>query len=139
MRVHPPRLLFPVSRVMREFEEPVEQAYLTRTEVEMELARLALLVMRAAPETFEDLGARGRAPRPEAELPAEVASRLLSRTRPEHRVFVESRLLELARCLAGVRTDGMHEWLDLTINLPGPPRRQERIAPRYAPERRSRR
>lgn len=107
---------------MREFEEPGEQAYLSRSEVEMELARLALAVMRAAPDTFEDLGANSRQTRSEEDLPAELASRLLSRTRPEHRPFVESRLLELARCLAGIRTDAIHEWLNLRIDVPEPSR-----------------
>lgn len=114
--------LFPVPKLMREIEEPGEQAYLSRTEVEMELARLALVVMRAAPASFEDLGARGRPPRRcDDEIPAELASRLLRRTRPEHRPFVESRLLELARCLAGVRTGEVHELLNLGVALPERP------------------
>lgn len=123
---------FRLAIPMREFEEPGEQAYLSRSEVELELARLALAVMRAAPDTFEDLGGKARQARSEQDLPAELASRLLSRTRPEHRPFVESRLLELARCLAGVRSDAVHEWLNLTLDVRAPSR-IEPAAP--APER----
>lgn len=130
-------MLVPVPKLMRELKNPGEQAYLSRTDVEMELARLALAVMRASPHTFEELGARGAPVHTEDELPAEVASRLLMRTRPEHRPFVESRLMELARCLAGVRADGVHEWLSLGIDAQGAPRTPQPA--QQVPERRTRR
>lgn len=128
-----------MPKPMREFEEPGEQAYLSRTEVEIELARLALLVMRAAPDTFEELGHRAHpARRPQDDLPAQLASHLLARTRPEHRPFVEARLLELASCLAGMRIDDAHEWLDLTLDLTGRPPAEPRVPPPHRPERRGR-
>lgn len=110
---------------MQDFEDPGQQGYFSRSELELHLARLALVVMRAAPEAFEDVG--GPAPKadPLDDSPGEIATHLLRRASPEHRPFVEARLLELSRCLAGTRAPvGTHEWLSVTMpapsGIPGP-------------------
>lgn len=107
---------------MQNFEAPGEPAFLTRSELELQLARLALVVMRAAPGAFAEFG--GTAPKadPLDESPAELAAHLLRSARPEHRPFVESRLLELSRCMSGLRspTDG-HDWLSVTLSAPARP------------------
>lgn len=109
---------------MHEYEEPGRQAYLSRGDVELELARIALTVMRASPHAFSDVALRAEAD--DESLPS-MCTRLLLRTAPEHRPFVEDRLLELARSLAGGRVDAGHDWLDVTIDLgavptaPSPP------------------
>lgn len=109
---------------MREFEEPAGQAYLTRSEVELELARIALTVMRVTPDAFAEVG-RGGAEAGEEAL-ASRCTRLLARAAPEHRPFVEDRLLQLARSLAGGRSDAGFEWLDVGLSGPGGrPRRSE--------------
>lgn len=103
---------------MHHLEEPAELACFSRTELELHLARLALAVMRAAPDAFEPPCAlpheTGR------ESPAMLAEQLLRRTLPEHRAFAEARLLELARCLAGATSSDAHELLSLTTRLPAP-------------------
>jgi hypothetical protein len=104
---------------MQDSEAPGQQAYLSRSELELHLARLALVVMRAAPDVFADLG--GPAPKadPLDASPGDVAADLLRRASPEHRPFVEARLMELARCLAGTRAAWVtHDWLDVTLAAP---------------------
>lgn len=103
---------------MHEYEEPGTQAYLSRSEVELELARIALVVMRASPQTYAEVGL-GRHDAGSGDL-GTLCSGLLMRTAPEHRPFVEHRLLELARSLASGRADAGHDWLQLTIDLPPP-------------------
>lgn len=89
--------------------EPGRQVFLSRSDVELELARIALAVMRAAPGSYGDLtgsvGLEG-----DDALPA-LCTSLLMRTAPEHRPFVEDRLLELARSLAGGRIDAGLSWM----------------------------
>lgn len=105
---------------MSEPREPGAQAYLSRTDVEIELAKLALVVMRAAPQAFGELApARGHAEG--GVFPADCASRLLARTRPEHRVFVQGRLQELARCMPGAAAGDAQEWLNVAMELSAPP------------------
>lgn len=107
---------------MQDFESPGDQAFLTRSELELQLARLALVVMRAAPGAFSEFG--GTAPKadPLDEAPAELAAHLLRSARPEHRPFVESRLLELSRCMSGVRgASAGHDWLSVTLSAPARP------------------
>ena len=99
---------------MHEYEETGRQPYLSRGDVELELARIALVVMRASPHDFTDVTLVPEAQ--DASLPT-LCTRLLLRTSPEHRPFVEDRLLEMARSLAGGRVDAGHEWLDVTIDL----------------------
>ena len=97
---------------MQDPQIPARQDYLARSDVELELARIALAVMRAAPDAFEGLGAQARPPHAR---PGELAAGLLARTRPEHRPFVEARLRELARCHAGGHAAATHEWLDVAV------------------------
>lgn len=99
---------------MHEHEESGRPAYLSRGDVELELARIALVVMRSSPQGFADVARVSAAH--DASLQA-MCTRLLLRTSPDHRPFVEDRLLELARSLAGGRPDAGHEWLDVTIDL----------------------
>lgn len=104
---------------MHDLETPGEQAYFTRTELELHLARLALAVMRSAPETFDSIGpatADGC-----EESPVRLAEQLLRRAQPEHRPFAEARLLELARCLAGFADGDVHDLLSVTASLPARP------------------
>lgn len=108
----------PGSVAMYEHEEPARQAYLSRSEVEMELARIALVVMRTTPASFAEIGL-GRVP-DDGEGLSERCTRLLLGTAPEHRPFVEDRLLELARSLAGGRADAGHEWFNVTLECPTP-------------------
>lgn len=104
---------------MQDFETPGDSAFLSRSDLELQLARLALVVMRAAPDAFTEFG--GSAPKadPMDESPADLAAHLLRSARPEHRPFVESRLLELSRCMSGMRgpTSG-HDWLNVTLSGP---------------------
>lgn len=101
---------------MHEPPIPARQDFLSRSEVELELARIALAVMRAAPVAFDGLVSP---PEPCHARPDELAASLLARTRPEHRTFVEARLRELARCHAGGRADTTHEWLDVSLEAAG--------------------
>lgn len=105
-------------------QEPAKHAddpYLSRSELELHLARLALVVMRASPDAFESLGIAPRAD-PLDEPPAEVAAYLLRCARPEHRPFVEARLVELSRSMAGTRgTTGHHDWLSASLRAPAMP------------------
>ncbi|WP_460834615.1 hypothetical protein [Lysobacter humi (ex Lee et al. 2017)] len=89
----------------------------SRSELELELGRLALAIMRAAPDAFE-LEAPELAGPMTAERFAKVADELLTRTRDEHRGFVIARLRELADSSAGLRLDGF-ERDAFTIPRPG--------------------
>jgi hypothetical protein len=99
---------------MHENQEPGRQAFLTRGEVELELARIALVVMRSPPQSYDVVGAAGIEDRDSLPM---LCTRLLTSTAPEHRPFVEDRLLELARSLAGGRIDAGYEWLNVTVDL----------------------
>lgn len=104
---------------MQDFEAPGDPAFLTRSDLELQLARLALVVMRAAPGAFADFGAGAPKADPLDESPAELAAHLLRSARPEHRPFVESRLLELSRCMSG--PSGDHDSLSVTLSAPAHP------------------
>jgi hypothetical protein len=110
---------------MHEYEEPGRQAYLSRGDVELELARIALVVMRVSPQGFSELGSMASDADGDS-LPS-MCTRLLRRTAPEHRPFVEDRLLELARSLAGGRVDAGREWLDVTFDLGPAPASELRL------------
>lgn len=105
---------------MHEPQYPAGTSWLSRSEVELELARIALKVMRAAPEAFNDTPAAQGADTA-ATLP-ELCTSLLERTSPEHRAFVEGRLRELARCLAG-GGEAPHAGLQMSWTGPAPPGR----------------
>lgn len=77
----------------------------SRSELELELGRLALAIMRSAPRAFE-LQAPEIAGPITAEHFAAIADQLLARTRDEHRGLVIGRLRELADSSAGLRLDG---------------------------------
>ena len=94
----------------------------TRSELELELGRLALAIMRAAPRAFE-LQAPELAGPMTAERYAAAADALLARTREEHRGFVVGRLRELADSSAGLRLDGFERD---TFMIPRPASRSER-------------
>ncbi|MFZ5655873.1 MAG: hypothetical protein ACOY37_02210 [Pseudomonadota bacterium] len=102
---------------MHESESAAGQPWLTRSEVELELARIALKVMRAAPDAFSDTGTAWTYDDAHAALPGLCAA-LLGRTSPEHRPFVERRLEELARCLDASGAGTSHAWLNLTFETP---------------------
>ena len=103
---------------MQEPHPPVGQPWLSRTEVELELARIALKVMRAAPDAFNDtLAAQAGDSHPTL---AELCDALLARTSPDHRAFVEGRLRELARCLAGSGGEAAHAGLQVHWSGPAP-------------------
>lgn len=115
---------------MQDFEAPADPAFLTRSDLELQLARLALVVMRAAPGAFAEFG--GAAPKadPMDESAADLAAHLLRSARPEHRPFVESRLLELSRCMSGLRhQDSGHDWLNVTLSAPPRPLQGESRVP----------
>lgn len=104
---------------MQDFETPGDSAFLSRSDLELQLARLALVVMRAAPDAFADFG--GVAPKadPLDESPADIAAHLLRSARPEHRPFLESRLVELSRCMSGMRgASSAHDWFNVTLPVP---------------------
>ena len=88
---------------MKNAEEPGESVYLSRCELELDLARLALAVMRGAPDAAGTRGMGIPGADPMDDSPGEIAERLLRRTPPEHRPFVEARLQELGRCMTGLR------------------------------------
>lgn len=110
---------------MHESESAAGQAWLTRSEVELELARIALKVMRAAPAAFPDTANASLTGDAGAALP-ELCAALLGRTSPEHRPFVERRLQELARCLEASGASAGHSWLNITCDAPA----TQRQAPR---------
>lgn len=66
---------------MHESESAAGQAWLTRSEVELELARIALKVMRAAPAAFPDTANASLTGAAGAALP-ELCAALLGRTSP---------------------------------------------------------
>ena len=109
---------------------PPSSSYLTRAELELELARMALAVMRAAPHAFGPYGvcsSGGPALQPSAAGFAQSAALLLSRTRTRHRDFVAARLRELARSSAGLNFEGFDAWLACQ---PAPPGHERRRTPR---------
>lgn len=103
---------------MHEPHPPAGQPWLTRSEVELELARIALKVMRAAPDAFNDTLAAH--PADTGATLGELCTSLLERTSPEHRAFVEGRLRELARCLAGSGGEAAHAGLQARWTGPAP-------------------
>ena len=105
-------------------------ALLTRSELEFELARMALALMRAAPHAFATYGVcspDAPASQPSPNDFAQAAARLLSRTRRRHREFVSARLRELARSCAGLYFDGFDAWL---AHDPAPAGQDRRRTPR---------
>lgn len=99
---------------MRDLLESAEPAYFSRMELELHLARLALAVIRSAPEAFDGLRASESATSEDS--PAELAEQLLRRAHPDHRAFAEARLGELARCLAGAPGGDVHGLLAVSIS-----------------------
>lgn len=106
---------------------PARITYYTRGDLELELAQLALALMRAAPEAFAPLGMCGiasPASPPSVAAFQKAAARLLERTRAHHRTFVSARLRELARSCAGLNFDGFSEWLSNPSAIDGTERRR---------------
>lgn len=86
----------------------------SRSELEIELARMALWLMRAAPHAFALYGVcNSPAPssRPSVAAFQAAATQLLARTSDRDRRFVSTRLRELARSCAGLHFEGFDEWL----------------------------
>lgn len=106
---------------------PAPSNAFSRSELEIELGKLALAIMRTAPDAF-DLQPGAPAARVTHERFQQAAGALLARTRPEHRGFVIGRLRDLADSSAGLRIEGFPQaYVDAGIvQNAGEPRRPGR-------------
>ncbi|TBR08708.1 MAG: hypothetical protein EPO46_09885 [Lysobacter sp.] len=97
---------------MADGKEPAADRCLSRSELEMELARITLVLMRSAPHAFGALGCDESSPhRLTVEWFRDSADRLLARARPAHRAFLASRLQEIANSSAGLCFQGFDQWI----------------------------